>query len=146
MGIGEDIVINLIYASSASEMLNEDELLALLEKAREKNTRLGITGMLLYRGGNFLQVLEGEANIVRDLYNVIKKDPRHKGVISIAERQVEERNFTEWSMAFVNLQKIDPQSVPGYSEFLSEDFSGEHFRANPTLAHRFLRVFKEGMR
>ena len=49
----------LIYVSSAIKLMHDDELLLLLEKARENNSRLGITGMLLYKEGNFMQMLEG---------------------------------------------------------------------------------------
>lgn len=139
-------MINLIYASSATEMLTEPALLEILEKAREKNARLGITGMLLYRGGNFLQVLEGEAETVRELYKVIRQDQRHKGVMLIAERPVSERNFAEWKMAFVNLQSVKPEDVPGYSEYLNVKFTGETFSNNPTFAHRLLRIFRDYMR
>lgn len=139
-------MINLIYASSATEMLTEPALLEILEKAREKNARLGITGMLLYRGGNFLQVLEGEAETVRELYKVIRQDQRHKGVMLIAERPVSERNFAEWKMAFVNLQSVKPEDVPGYSEYLNVNFTGETFSNNPTFAHRLLRIFRDYMR
>ncbi|MBL1137825.1 MAG: BLUF domain-containing protein [Chloroflexi bacterium] len=139
-------MINLIYASSATEMLTEPALLEILEKAREKNARLGITGMLLYRGGNFLQVLEGEDESVRELYKVIRQDQRHKGVMLIAERPVSERNFAEWKMAFVNLQSVKPEDVPGYSEYLNVNFTGETFSNNPTFAHRLLRIFRDYMR
>lgn len=139
-------MINLIYASSATEMLTEPALLEILEKAREKNARLGITGMLLYRGGNFLQVLEGEDESVRELYKVIRQDQRHKGVMLIAERPVPERNFAEWKMAFVNLQSVKPEDVPGYSEYLNVNFTGETFSNNPTFAHRLLRIFRDYMR
>lgn len=139
-------MINLIYASSATEMLTEPALLEILEKAREKNARLGITGMLLYRGGNFLQVLEGEDESVRELYKVIRQDQRHKRVMLIAERPVSERNFAEWKMAFVNLQSVKPEDVPGYSEYLNVNFTGETFSNNPTFAHRLLRIFRDYMR
>ncbi len=139
-------MINLVYASSAHELLKEGELLEILEKAREKNTRLGITGMLLYRGGNFLQVLEGEAETVRELYKVIRQDQRHKGVMLISERPVTERHFSEWKMAFVNLQSVKPEDVPGYSDFLNIKFEGDTFANNPTFAHRLLRIFRDYMR
>ena len=102
--------------------------------------------MLLYRGGNFLQVLEGEAETVRGLYKVIRQDPRHKGVMLISERPVTERHFSEWKMAFVNLQSVKPEEVPGYSEFLSVKFEGDTFANNPTFAHRLLRIFRDYMR
>lgn len=139
-------MIHLVYVSSASNLLKDEELLALLEKAREKNQRLGVTGMLLYKGGNFLQVLEGEEEVVMPLYEEISQDPRHHQVILVGKRQVTERMFPEWQMAFVNLQNINLEEVPGYSPYLNEPFTPENFVQHPTLAHKFLKIFKESMR
>lgn len=139
-------MIHLIYASSAIAPLTEQELIDLLKQAREKNAQLGITGMLLYKGGNFLQVLEGDEEAVMSLYKTIQNDPRHRQVMTIAKRKVSERTFPDWQMAFVNLQTVKPEDIPGYSQYLTEPFTPENFEQNPSLAHRFLQVFKEIMR
>lgn len=139
-------MIQLIYASSATQLLSAQELIAILDKARQKNTLLGVTGMLLYKNGNFLQVLEGEATVVKPLYAIIEADPRHYDVQMIAERSVEARYFEKWSMAFTNLDGIDPESIPNYSQFLNEPFTPHHFSQTPSLAHVFLDIFKENMR
>ena len=62
----------LIYISSAVKLMNDDELLFMLEQAREKNLRLGLTGMLLYKNGSFMQMLEGDKQTVLDLYDTIR--------------------------------------------------------------------------
>jgi hypothetical protein len=138
-------LINLIYASSAIQEMTNDELLALLAKAREKNERLNITGMLLYRGGNFLQVLEGDKAEVETLFKVIAQDPRHKQVSHLLTRPVPAREFAEWQMGFVDLDHLDPTTIPGYTPFLKESFSSERFHET-TYAYTFLRMFKEKMR
>jgi hypothetical protein len=138
-------VIHLIYGSSAKKSMSSEELLEILTRAREKNRRLGITGMLLYKGGNFLQVLEGEESAVRPLFETIKQDPRHHQVELIAQRPIAQRAFAEWEMGFVNMETVDPQSVPGYSQFLSEPLDSERFK-EPVFAFMFLQAFKEGMR
>lgn len=139
-------MIDLIYASSAKNMMTSDELVELLKKAREKNERLDITGMLLYRGGNFLQVLEGDESAVLDLYETIKADPRHHKVLTIGKKTVKERLFNEWEMAFIDLDTVEPDTIPGYSDFLSRPFEPHEFADNPTYAHRFLTVFRDNMR
>ena len=60
-------MFHLVYASSALQPFTKPELQALLEQARQKNAKLGVTGMLLYKDGNFMQVLEGEKETVRKL-------------------------------------------------------------------------------
>ncbi|MBN1563857.1 MAG: BLUF domain-containing protein [Anaerolineae bacterium] len=141
-----DKLIQLIYASSASDLMTEEELLALLEQSREKNARLNLTGILLYKSGNFLQVLEGPESAVTELYETIKKDERHANILTIATKEIKERDFGDWKMAFANLNKLDPASVPGYSEFLNDPFDGKYFAEKPSRAFAFLKVFKDGMR
>lgn len=58
-------MIQLIYVSSAVNLMSEDELLDLLAQSSQRNKRKGVTGLLLYAGGNFIQVLEGEQSDVR---------------------------------------------------------------------------------
>ena len=139
-------MIHLIYASAARNMMTTDELVEILRKARLKNEHLNITGMLLYRSGNFLQVLEGEEQAVKTLYETIKADPRHHQVMTIAIKPVAERLFTDWEMAFIDLDDMDPDSIPGYSDFLSQPFTPHEFAQNPTYAHKFLNVFRENIR
>ncbi|MDX1992754.1 MAG: BLUF domain-containing protein [bacterium] len=136
-------MIQLIYASSAVRLFSGEALLHMLEKSRTNNEKLGITGMLLYQGGNFLQVLEGQEQAVMPLYSKIQQDPRHYDVTTIMKRPLMVRLFDDWQMGFVNLDEIDLTRVPGYTSYLNQPFEPEHFVNNPTRAYIFLRTFKE---
>ncbi|MCA9738410.1 MAG: BLUF domain-containing protein, partial [Gemmatimonadetes bacterium] len=70
----------------------------LLEGARATNTRLGVTGLLLFHEGSFIQVLEGPPDVVEALYARIETDPRHGGALVLSRGLVEERSFGEWRM------------------------------------------------
>jgi len=48
-------MIQLVYTSSSIKPFSIDELLLLPDKARRNNSKLGITGMLLYKDGDFMQ-------------------------------------------------------------------------------------------
>ena len=74
------MVYRMVYVSAATAPLDADALLALLTRARDKNQRLGITGLLLYRDGDFIQLLEGEREAVANL--ITGNDVRAKLVIS----------------------------------------------------------------
>lgn len=139
-------LIQLIYASSARELMSEAALLELLDVSRRNNRQRDITGILLYRGGNFLQVLEGPEREVDALYQTITKDERHSGVLLIARRAIETRDFPDWEMSFVNLESMNAEDVPGYSTLLSEPFDGESFVKRPSLAYHFVNVFKTHIR
>jgi Sensors of blue-light using FAD len=135
-------MIQLFYVSSGVKRFAQDELLQLLDKARQNNEKLGITGMLLYRDGDFMQALEGDGIQVRALAAKIARDPRHKNVCVLLDSRCTEREFPDWSMGFRNLQDVDPQDVPGYSSFLDSPLRGHTFTDNPALCRELLLLFK----
>lgn len=96
---------HLMYASYAKQYFSDNDLAELLIKSRKNNSNLGITGMLVHRDGNFIQVLEGEENAVKTLYETIKADKRHAGEIVISEGEISERQFANWAMDFRNYSK-----------------------------------------
>jgi hypothetical protein len=139
------MLIHLIYGSSATRDLSKADLVDILNTARENNKRLNVTGMLLFKDGNFMQVLEGEAETVDALYQRIKRDPRHHQILLISRRPVESRNFGEWEMAFSNLDELDPAALEGYSDFLSAP-QDSFANVNESIAHSLLLSFRDTMR
>ena len=130
----------LIYNSAATRPLNEVELSRILLGARRRNDALGVTGMLLYHEGAFLQVLEGEEQTVGQLFERISEDPRHRRVAVLLRRRVDARQFGEWSMGFMDVKGV-AEALPGYSDYLkSRDDPG---RAG-SLAAKILEQFCEG--
>lgn len=136
-------VFHLVYVSSAAVPFTPDQLVALLAEARANNERLGVTGMLLYKDGNFLQVLEGPEETVRPLYAQIAADPRHRGIIVLLEGEIPERQFGNWSMGFRNLASAEVTAMPGYSPFLERRLSADAFAANPSDAQSLLLLFRD---
>jgi Sensors of blue-light using FAD len=139
-------MIQYIYVSSSVNPFSKEELLALLASARENNERLGVTGMLVYKDGVFMQALEGDEMSIRWLSAKIAKDPRHKNIVCLADRPLTEREFPDWSMGFCNLDDIDPREVPGYTTFMDSPISAKNFTKTPALAHAFLLLFKSTRR
>jgi len=139
-------MIHLIYGSTAVKPMTEAEILELLEKARVKNERLGISGLLLYHDGNFLQVLEGEDQTVKELFEEIKQDERHHSVMEFGTYPVPERRFASWEMGFLNIQTMPREEVGGYSHFLNDSINTRKAADDLTRADVFLRVFKDSIR
>jgi Sensors of blue-light using FAD len=139
------MIYYLAYVSSTMQPLSRTALVDLLATSRANNARLGITGMLLYKDGNVMQVLEGEPQNVRALYAKIARDPRHTGIVVLLQGTAETRQFPEWSMAYRDLNDADVSQIPGYSEFLNSPLTGAEFAADPTRCQKLLRVFKEHM-
>lgn len=67
--------------------------------ARSNNKRRRICGALLVQGDWFVQVLEGEEEAVRGLYDRIVADPRHADIVLLDTGTVDGRVFARWAMA-----------------------------------------------
>jgi hypothetical protein len=126
-------------------LFSDQDLVQLLQKSCEKNARLGLTGMLLYKDGNFMQVLEGPEKTVGEVYATILNDSRHHGAILLLKERIEDRKFSNWSMGFRNLRDVDLKEVPGYTDFLGESLISPSFRSTPTRAQKLLLMFREKM-
>ena len=137
-------MFSLVYVSSATELFTVAQLDTLLERSRANNTKLGITGMLLYRDGNFMQLLEGDEAAVDVLFRRIAVDPRHHGCQVLLKSQAEQRMFAQWSMAFRRVEA--PGDLPeGFSDFLSGTAASDA-TGDPSHAQRLLLLFRQMMR
>ena len=135
-------IFSLTYVSSAVQKMNEDELRAIVESSRRNNERLSITGMLLYKDGNFMQTLEGTNESVTTLMNSIDRDPRHRGVIRLQKREVRDRCFGKWPMAFHNLDLIPRRDLKA---FVPESFLDAAFRHQPESCNKLMLYFTTRM-
>ncbi|MBA3936422.1 MAG: BLUF domain-containing protein [Planctomycetes bacterium] len=139
-------MFHIIYVSSATIPFSNQDLLELLERARAANAALGITGMLLYKGGNFMQCLEGGHEAVTTLYERITTDRRHRGCLTLLKGDRAERQFPTWTMAFRDLD--DPQvcGTPGYDAFLNQSFTGPGPTVPANNCWQLFETFRTGMR
>ena len=136
------MLIHLIYTSTAVQAFTESDLIDLLSKARAKNARSGITGMLLYTNNSFFQVLEGEADKVDSLADRIAQDPRHSGLITIIREPIAKRAFGEWTMGYASVSQIEVGEIVGINDFFA---SATCFgQLNPGRAKKLLAAFKDG--
>lgn len=132
----------IVYVSAAAESFSKSALLELLTQARDKNQRLGVTGMLLYKDGDFIQLLEGEEPVVKDLYGTIRTDFRHSGTIVLDEGKIDARLFSDWSMGFRDLSDPAVQATPGFSPFMNTPLVAESFANDPSGCLQLLAVFR----
>lgn len=117
-------VFQLGYASAAAEPFSDDDLKELLAKARTNNSALGVTGMLLYHEGSFIQILEGDERTVQTLYAKIAEDPRHSNAMLLFKARGAERSFDQWTMGFHELKKSSVVTPVGLNRFLDNGISG----------------------
>ena len=109
------MLVRLLYASRAVDS-SADAIAGILSQSRHYNPTSGITGILCYGGGIFLQAIEGGRNAVSELYGHIQKDLRHKDVVLLDFEEISERRFGGWTMGTVNLLKLNHSILLKYSE------------------------------
>jgi len=138
-------VLSLTYVSSATQLLDLDQLGQMLTRFRPRNQAREISGLLLYSGGNIIQNLEGPDNAVDAVYAEICADPRHHGLRVLVREEVAERSFADWAMGFRHFSPEDRDRVEGYSDFL-EHSTGSDLDEHATASYRMLEMFRQHMR
>lgn len=89
----------LLYISTIAP-LGKAGLSSILAAARRNNQANDITGLLMFNGKRFLQVLEGPIDAVEATFARIDRDPRHRAQVVLARKTVAQREFGDWSMAY----------------------------------------------
>jgi hypothetical protein len=128
----------LIYTSVATQKMTDDYLKSILEKSRPKNIALSVTGMLLYLDPFFVQVLEGEKNVITDIFKKISQDPLHHKVSLILKKPINERSFSHWAMGFNKIDEAHIDSVVSLDEF----YKSESFNRHPKDIVELFDMFK----
>jgi hypothetical protein len=109
------MLVRLLYASRAVDS-SAEAIENILAKSRQYNPTTGITGILCYGGGIFLQAIEGGRMAVSELYGHIQRDQRHKDLVLLHYEEISERRFGGWTMGQVNLSRINTSILLKYSE------------------------------
>lgn len=117
---GQNQVLSVVYSSSATQPFSDAELADLLTASRRKNHSSHLTGLLLYRGGRFLQVLEGPEAVVRDRMAVISVDPRHDNLRVLIDEPREQRQFPVWTMRYGTIGPAMSKYVSGFERPFSD--------------------------
>lgn len=86
---------------------------SILKSATKNNPELGITGALLYSGGHFCQVIEGEEDNLEELFETIQMDDRHGEITVLSYEAVDSRAFSEWAMAYAGISDEDKLNLDG---------------------------------
>jgi len=118
---------SLTYTSLARLDLDSSDLEDIHRTARELNALDGITGLLVFNGTHFLQIIEGAKNAIDDLVERLRRDPRHSGFEVRDQHSIDARSFPDWSMELVRV-------------------SASYFPARDTIADRLPETVPEGIR
>jgi Sensors of blue-light using FAD len=110
------MLVRLLYASKLVHPEDTSIIDSILIQSRKHNPALGITGILVYGDGIFLQALEGGRQQVSQLYQHICADTRHTQIALLHFEEITERRFGGWTMGQVNLAKVNNSILLKYSE------------------------------
>ena len=136
-------MIRVTYVSHISEPLSSEQLLALLLQCRTNNAAQGITGMLIYGNGTFLQTLEGSEDVIDPLMGEISKDGRHEDIRLLSRRPIETRQYADWNMGFAQVTDETLKNVEGLKDFAAEDFTFEYLIGHEPVVASLMEHFRE---
>jgi hypothetical protein len=107
--------VRLLYASTVADNFDPAELDNILEVARTQNAEHRITGVLFFNTTHFIQCIEGARKAVNALYSDMQKDPRHNELILLSYKDIDERMFADWEMAYIEPDDIDEEILEKHS-------------------------------
>ena len=131
------MLVRLLYASRAVDA-SHVTIEGILESARARNQASGITGILVYGGGIFMQVIEGGRQAVSDLYGAIQRSPRHKDVALLHYEEIAERRFSGWAMGLVDVSRVNASVLIKYSESAELDPYGVSGKTSMALLEELM--------
>lgn len=105
--VSNKTIFQLVYESTPYCKITTDVLTEILTKSQYKNLRLNLTGLLVFHHGKFIQLLEGDEQDVRELFDIIKQDARHQDVKILFETNSSNRAMPSWVMGFASSSKIE---------------------------------------
>ncbi len=124
----------LMYVSSATRVMTPEDILRILETARRNNLELGVTGLLIYHHDHqqFMQLLEGQKEVIFKLLERLKADDRHREVDVMYDGPISFRGFPNWTMAFRALPDTEGRTQSSGKPMLSSDVRQvfDRFRAS----------------
>lgn len=133
---------SIVYISASNPDLEEKDLQDILSISKINNKETGITGVLIYGRGAFIQVLEGKKEDVMTLYNKIYTDERHIRITRLMSKDIEKRNFPTWLMGFKRVDNFDEEGLLE-NHFDFKDPAFETLAAQNTRILRLLQTFKQ---
>jgi hypothetical protein len=134
---------HLVYISQAQENMTLTTLVVLLMQARALNERHQVTGALVYGDGQFMQVMEGEEAVVKDLYARVAQDARHYNVRTLAEGPLATRSFAQWSMAFGEVPTAEFEVLRRVAEYQTPTQMAGQLAGNSTTDGVLLTKMKD---
>jgi len=131
-------MLRLAYVSNARLGLNQNELDSIMHTSKLRNKLAGVTGLLLFNGVNFMQVLEGERALTLNIYDGILRDARHGSIKTIIQEKIDHLTYPAWGMKLKRFS--EPSRDTDYRK-MEEDIANTLIDITPTDLQKMMKVF-----
>ncbi|MCQ8228158.1 diguanylate phosphodiesterase [Pantoea trifolii] len=105
------MLTTIIYRSHLHDHVPIKTLEDMVAKANSKNKNFDVTGILLFDGLHFFQLLEGPRESVQGIYKRICQDARHHNLVELMHDFAPERRFGKVGMELFDLREHDKDTV-----------------------------------
>ncbi len=139
-------MLSLTFLSSAVSPMNEEQLVELVKSVRPKNEARGVTGVMLYADGHFIETIEGPEEAVEATFAKFALDPRHHNIHVALRERIDERAFPDWSMGFRALSAEQAASLPGFNDYMNAQRTLHESGRKLSHPEVFHRAFRDGSR
>ena len=134
-------MIRILYLSQSAHNITDQQVQQILESSRRNNPELGLTGVLIYGGRLFMQVLEGPDDNVLRMYVRLLDDKRHGDSQILHISPTNERIFQKWSMGVIKSDPLQFHHISKLREQRSESVQPKAFTAG---MNEFLKMLNAG--
>jgi hypothetical protein len=131
-------MLRLAYVSNARLGLDQNDLDSIMHMAKLRNKLASVTGVLLFNGVNFMQVLEGGRARTLNIYDSILKDARHSGIKTIVQEKIDHLTYPAWGMKLKRFS--EPNRDTDYRK-MEEEIANTLIDITPPDLQRMMKVF-----
>ncbi|MBZ7264929.1 diguanylate phosphodiesterase [Klebsiella oxytoca] len=105
------MLTTIIYRSHICDNVSIKSLESMVAAANVKNGHEDVSGILLFNGTHFFQLLEGPEEKVEEIYRHICEDPRHHNLVELLRDHGPTRRFGKIGMELFDLREFDRDEV-----------------------------------
>ena len=135
----------LIYTSVAHADGNDEDVKNILASSQRNNAALFVTGLLLFDGQRYIQILEGDSTNVDSLFEVISQDSRHHDLELLHKGQVKGRSFENWRMAYEALPMGLLEELAEKMAVFSMELDGQVLEAGESFGAKLNGMFMDAI-
>lgn len=135
----------LIYTSVAHADGNDEDVKNILASSQRNNAALSVTGLLLFDGQRYIQILEGDSTNVDSLFEVISQDSRHHDLELLHKGQVKGRSFENWRMAYEALPMGLLEELAEKMAVFSMELDGQALEAGESFGAKLNGMFMDAI-